>query len=366
MERVIINRLTLHDIHEALGAEFIEHGEYLVPESYGDTLAEYEAVKKRVALADLSDRGKLRLGGKEHLKFLQGMLTNDVLALENGQGMYAAILTVKGRMVSDMRVYRERDSVLLDLEPGINVKVSELLKQYRLSYKASIDDLTESLGLFSIQGPRARSLAVDIIGGVDSLSREHDHLRRLVNGTEIMVVRADRTGGEGYDVYAPSGELSGIWKLLMERGMVYGISPVGSKTLDTLRIEAGIPLYGVDMDDDTMPIEAGLWNAISFEKGCYVGQEVVARIKWRGHVNWHLIGLITGGDRIPLRGSEMFHGEKKIGHITSGTFSHALQKRIALGYIRREYIEPGTGVRLRLPDGTSEEAEVSTLPFIKG
>jgi glycine cleavage system T protein len=366
MERKSMKRLPLHGIHESSGAVFLERGDWLVPDSYGDTQAEYEAVKKRIGLADLSDRGKLRLGGREHLKFLQGMLTNDVLKLENGQGVYAAILTVKGSMVSDMRVYREQDSVLLDLEPGLNIKVGELLKKYRLSYRASIDDLTESTGLISIQGPDAHRLVDDIIGKENPLSVEYDHERRLVNGTVIMVVKADRTGADGYDIYAPSGELSRIWEHLLERGKDYRITPVGSKALDTLRIEAGIPLYGTDMDDDTIPIEAGLWSALNFEKGCYVGQEVVARIRWRGHVNWHLMGLITSGDRIPVKGSEVFYGGKKIGHITSGTFSPVFHTPIALGYIRREYIEPGTRVQLKLPDGALEDAEVSRLPFRKG
>jgi glycine cleavage system T protein len=363
MEKALIHLLPLHNTHEALGAVFTERGEYLVPEIYGDTHEEYEAVKKCAGLVDLSDRGKLRLGGKDHLKFLQGMLTNDVLALKEGKGMYAAILTVKGRMVSDMRVYREGDSVLLDLEPGLNIKVGGFLTKYRLSYKASIDDLTRGLGLLSIQGPAARRLAADIIGEDNPLSSEYDHGRRLVAGTEIMVARADRTGSNGYDIYATSGELSGVWEFLMERGKAYGIKPVGSRVLDTLRIEAGIPVYGIDMDDDTIPIEAGLWNALNFEKGCFVGQEVVARIKWRGHVNRHLRGLIMSGEGIPERGSEVFYGEKKIGRVTSWTFSPGLQKRIALGYLRREYIGPGTRVLLKLTDGASEEAVVSSLPF---
>jgi glycine cleavage system T protein len=365
MEKANIRTLPLHEVHESLGAVFLKRGGWLVPESYGDSPAEYEAVKKRAGLMDLSDRGKLRLGGKEHLKFLQGMITNDVSALEDGQGMYAAILTVKGRMVSDMGVYREKETVLLDLEPGLNNKVGDLLKKYRLSYKASIDDLTESTGLLSVQGPEAYRLAVDIAGEENPLSNRYDHVKRIVDGTEIMIVRAGRTGEDGYDFYVPSGELSRIWGLLMERGKEYGITPAGSKALDTLRIEAGIPVYGTDMDEDTIPIEAGIWDALNFEKGCYVGQEVVARIKWRGHVNRHLVGLITSGERVPERGSDLFHGEKKIGLITSGTFSPALRKNIALGYIRREFVEPGTPVNLKLPDGTYEEAEVSGLPFPK-
>jgi len=361
-----LKRLSLHGVHESLGADFGESGEWLVPESYGDRPGEYEAARNRVSIADLSDRGKLRLGGKDHLKFLQGMLTNDVIKLEEGKGMYAAILTVKGRMVSDMRVYREKDSVLLDLEPGLNAKVGELLKKFRLSYKATIDDLTESTGLLSIHGPGAPDLLGEVIGEKNLPVNEFDHVRASVAGREVTVIKIRRTGEEGYDIYALTDGLADVWGLLMEKGNDFGIKPAGRGALEILRIEAGIPVYGIDMDDDTIPIEAGIWDALNFEKGCYVGQEVIARIKWRGHVNRHLLGFISDGDKVPETGSEVFLGEKKIGRVTSGAFSPVLGKPIALGYIRREFKEPGTRVEIRSPDGSIEHAEVAALPFLGG
>ena len=361
-----LKRLSLHGVHESLGADFGESGEWLVPESYGDRAGEYEAVRNGVGIADLSDRGKLRLGGKEHLKFLQGMLTNDIIKLEEGNGMYAAILTVKGRMVSDMRVYREKDSVLLDLEPGLNAKVGELLKKFRLSYKATIDDLTESLGLISIHGPRAPLLLEDIIGRGNLPVNDLDHVIASVTGREATVIKIRRTGEEGYDIYADTDGLADVWGLSMEKGKEHGIKPTGRAALEVLRIEAGIPVYGIDMDDDTIPIEAGIWDALNFEKGCYVGQEVVARIKWRGHVNRHLLGFISDGDKVPETGSEVFLGEKKIGRVTSGAFSPVLGKPIALGYIRREFKEPGTLVEIRSPNGSIEHAEVAPIPFPGG
>lgn len=356
-------RLPLHDIHESLGAEFVERGGSLVPESYGNPSGEYEAARNRVGISDLSDRGKLRLSGKDHLKFLQGMLTNDVMKLGEGEGMYAAILTVKGRMLSDMHVYGEKESVLLDLEPGLNIKVGEILKRYRLSYKANIDDLTESMGLLYIHGPLARRLLVQVTGVEKLPLEELSHMRAAIDGRDVTIVRISRTGGEGYDIYAPADALSDIWKVLIENGGAHGIMPVGRSALDTLRIESGIPLYGADMDEETIPIEAGIWNALNFEKGCYVGQEVVARIKWRGHVNRHLSGLVLSDEKIPRKGSEIFVGEKKIGYVTSAVRSPALGKPLALGYVRREYIEPGTSVRIKLPDGSFEEARVTPLPF---
>lgn len=358
-----MRKLRLHDIHESLGALFREAGEVPVPAAYGDSTAEYEAVRNKVGIIDMSDRGKLRLSGKEHLKFLQGMLTNDVIKLEEGKGMYAAVLTVKGRMLSDMNVYREPESVLLDLEPGLNEKVEELLKKFRLSYKAQIDDITDDLGLISVHGPNAGKL-VSSISGVDvSGLEELSHKKARVDTAELLIVKINRTGEEGLDVYAPSDSIEGIWSVLMDNGKELGVKPVGLDAYNTLRIEAGIPIYGADMDEETIPIEAGIWRALNFEKGCYVGQEVVARIKWRGHVNRHLMGLTMAGEDLPASGDEIFAGEKKIGRITSSVFSPALGRPVALGYVRREFKSPGTEVIIKVKGELSEKAKVSELPF---
>ena len=147
-----MKKLPLNDIHQSLGANFGDSSGWSVPKDYGDETSEYKAVRESVGIADLSSRGKLSLSGKDHLKFLQGMLSNDVMKLEECRGMYATVLTVKGRMVSDMRVYREKESILLDLEPGLNEKVLELLTKFRLSYKAVIDDIRIVLAYFQFRG----------------------------------------------------------------------------------------------------------------------------------------------------------------------------------------------------------------------
>ncbi len=331
---------------------------------YGGWLREYEAVKKGAGLLDLSARGKIRLSGKEHLKFLQGMLTNDVMKLAEGEGTYAAILTVKGRMLSDMRVYKAAESVLLDLEPGINVKVKDLLLKYRLSYKAAVDDVTEELSLFSIQGPESKNI-LEAAGITVPDLKEHGHFKAALNGMEVICAAACRTGEEGYDLYFPADRSEEARGYLMEKGSPFGLEPVGYKALEVLRIEAGIPIYGKDMDEETIPIEAGIWNALSFEKGCYVGQEVVARIKWRGHVNRHLMGIVLEEGYTPSAGDEIFAGEKKIGRITSQAFSPALGRNVALGYVRREFVEPGTEVFVASADGSRGKGAVRPLPLFK-
>lgn len=353
----------LHDVHKSLGAEFRESGDIQLPANYGDSLGEYEAVRSNVGIMDLSDRGKLRLSGKEHLRFLQGMLTNDVINLEEGKGMYAAVLTVKGRMLSDMHVYREAESVFLDIEPGLNSKVTDLLKKFRLSYKADIEDVTDDLGLISVHGPNAAELVTSLSGVDVSGMEELSHLRTHADDTALFIVKINRTGEEGFDIYTPTRSTEVLWNTLLEKGKEFGVKPIGLDAYSTLRIEAGIPVYGADMDEQTIPIEAGIWHALSFDKGCYIGQEVVARIKWRGHVNRHLMGLLMEGENLPASGDEIFAGEKKIGIVTSSVYSPALKRPVALGYVRREFKTPGTEIIINVKGEHSESALVSELPL---
>jgi len=361
-----MKKLPLNEVHKKIGANFQDSVGWSVPMDYGDELSEYKAVRENVGIIDLSPRGKLRLCGKDHLKFLQGMLSNDVMKLEEGMGMYATILTVKGRMISDMRVYREKESILLDLEPGLNEKVTQLLTKFRLSYKATIDDITESVGLLSIQGPHSGKLLGLLLEEEIPQMEEFNFIQKEFIGHELTINKVNRTGEEGFDLYLDNKGLQVIWEALMNKGEGLKIKPLGYSAMNTLRIEAGIPVYNVDMDESNIPIEAGLWNALNFEKGCYVGQEVVARIRWRGHVNWHLMGFKGVGDYVAGIGDEIFDGERKIGRVTSSTFSPSLNKPISLGYIRREFKETGTKVSLKGADGSETHAEVNDLPFYKG
>ncbi len=352
----------LYDIHSLKGAIFGDYPGFIMPKSYGNPLEEYLAVRKGVGLIDLSHHGKLRVSGKEHLKFLQGMVTNDLMKLGEGKGLYATLLTVKGRMFSDMRIYRDRESILLELEPGLNEKVRELLVKYRLSYKANIEDLTDTSCLFSINGPYSKGLLKKTLREEIPELKENEFLERVINDSEIMIVRINRTGEDGYDIFSKADRAKTFWESLIENGRGLGIKLVGLDAMETLRIEAGIPRYGADMDEDTIPLEAGLLDAISFEKGCYVGQEVIARIKWRGHVNRCLVGFEIEGDTIPSKGHKIFHDEREIGHITSSVFSPFFKKVIALGYIRREFKEPGTAVLVKL-NGNSKSGRIVKTPF---
>jgi len=361
-----MKKLPMNKVHQTLGAVFGDSSGWSIPKNYGDKISEYKTVREGVGISDLSSRGKLRISGKDHIKFLQGMLSNDVMKLEEGKGVYATILTVKGRLITDMRVYKDNDSVLFDLEPGVNEKVSELLTKFRLSYKAPIDDLTETLGLISVQGPDSKKLLEMLLDESLPQMSEYEFQKKEFGGSELMIVYVNRTGEEGFDLYIENNKFEHLWGELMKKGEALYIKPVGYDALNILRIESGIPIYNIDMDENNIPIEAGLWNALDFEKGCYVGQEVVARIKWRGHVNRHLMGFVCKNEKVLEAGNEIFKDEKKIGWVTSAVFSPTLNKPICLGYIRREYKDPGTEVSIKYSDNTEVLAQVVDLPFYRG
>jgi aminomethyltransferase len=359
-----MKKTTLYGIQLSQGADFEEFSGWMMPKSYGSLLEEYKAVRNNVGIVDLSHHGKIEFRGKEHIKFLQGILSSDVKKLEEGDGQYSTFLTPKGRIITDMRLYRRRDSVLLDLEPGLNEKVRELFLKYRISYKVDIEDVTESTSLISVHGPKAKKLAEKTLGKQIPELKESDFITSEINGQELLIANINRTGELGFDIFVSSdGTNKTIWENLIAGGQEFNAKPVGLDAFETLRIEAGIPVFGVDMNENTIPIEAGIWNALSFDKGCYVGQEVIARIKWRGHVNRNLIGIIIDGDQIPRKDSRIICGEREIGHITSSTFSPKLNKIIALGYIRREYNNPGARITVEIESNKTVSAEVSGVPF---
>lgn len=354
----------IYNLHLKNNVEFKEESGWLIPKRFNEVNKEISNVRNNQGMIDLSHRGKLRLSGKEHIKFLQGMLSNDIERLIDGKGLYATILTVKGKIISDMRVFKNNDFVSLDLEPGLNFKIKDHLLKFRLSYKAEIEDITDGYSLFHLCGPRIDQFLNSVLSSDISGLNENDFSTKKLNETQLTVIKVNRTGEKGFDLMFKSQDAQNVWTDLLEKGKEYNLKPFGLDAYEILRIEAGIPIYGKDFDETTIPIEAGLWTALSFEKGCYVGQEVIARIKWRGRVNWHLMGFIVEGDNTVSTNNKILNGNKEIGRVTSAAFSPTLSGNIALGYIRREFKEPGTEVQIQLNNNLFAKAKVVELPFL--
>jgi len=322
----------------------------------------YAAARQRAALVDRSSRGRIVVSGKDRASYLQGLLTNDIVALKAGRGCYAAYLTPQGRMIADLLVYELGDVILLTMSGDVKDTVLSKLDQFIFSEDVQLGDATGSFAQIAVIGPEAAAAVAGALdeGSADILSGlgEHGNLRALIGGQPAIVARITDTGESGFDVFLDRSQVAGLMSAL-ERA---GVRAIDEATAEAIRIEAGVPLFHRDMDEETIPLEAGIESrAISLTKGCYVGQEVIIRVLHRGHgrVAKKLVGLMLDGDQVPVRGAAVLAGDREIGHVTSGTISPSLGRPIALAYVHRDFVEPGTAV---LVGGAS--AVVAPLPFV--
>jgi len=291
-------------------------------------------------LLDRSERGKLALTGEDRKAFLNGQVTNDVEALEPGQGCYAAFLTPKGKMLGDLRILDTPDELLLDTERVALQGLFDLVRRFSIGHEVQLHKRTLESGLLSLIGPGARSVA----SAAELPEAEHSHIAAQIAEHPVRLIATDA----GVDVLCSAGDTETVATALRAAGA----EPMDEAYAEILRVERGRPRYGVDLDDSVIPQEAGLnERAVSFTKGCYVGQETVARLHWRGKPNRHLRGVrlvapAQAGTPLTLEG-------KEVGRLTSAVVSPRLGP-VALALVRRE-APPGT----TLDDGSA----VVELPF---
>ena len=354
----------LHDIHTTMGTDFADFAGWEMASSYGDPVAEHLAVRESAGLLDLSHRGKILVTGKDRTKFLHNIVSNEVNNLKPGEGNYSTLLNSRGRLLVDFRLYLMEDYILLDVDGDNLAKLIKGLKRYIIVNKVELEDQTESLSLISLQGPNSSQLLNTTFAESIPDLAEHHHLGLEYDGFDLIVVATGYTGESGYDIFVPVEGVTHLWSALSAKGKDIGVTPVGLTALESLRIEAGVPRYGVDMDEEYIASEVGLENAIDYDKGCFIGQEVVGRVKFRGKVNKMLVGMEVGGDAAPVRGAKVYGDDGEIGHVTSSLLSPTLSRPLAMGYVRREFVEPGSKVTVQV-DGATASAEVVELPFYK-
>ncbi|HEU4714125.1 MAG TPA: glycine cleavage T C-terminal barrel domain-containing protein [Pyrinomonadaceae bacterium] len=295
---------------------------------------DYESVRDGGAgLIDLSKmRGRIRVTGSEVVMFLNGLITNDIKSLGENEWMPAVFPNVQGRLIGAVRILRKDPWFLIDTDAASHEAVLKTISRFTLAGDFKVADVTSELALLTVQGKRAGE---------------------VVKNTDLPAVRATHTGEDGFDLIVEDG--AGVTQKLIAAGA----EPVSPETFEILRIEAGIPRHGVDMDETNVVLETNLDDAISYTKGCYVGQEIIVRIKHRGHVAKKLTGLKF--EQPVEAGATITSDGKDIGRITSVTYSPKLESTIALGYVRYEYLPAGTTVRAGDVAGT-----VTDLPFVRG
>ena len=322
----------------------------------------YTAIREGAALVIPADRAQIAVSGRDRASYLQGLLTNDIPALTPGTGCYAAWLTAQGRMTTDMHVLESGDMILLDVPRSVRESVLQRLDQFLFSEDVQLADVTESMAVVGVHGPRAAALVQQLAPQLSGLAdwAQYRNERSEFAGSPLVVARIDQLGVPGFMLYASVASRDALASALEAAGA----ARASDEAVAAARIEAGYPVFGVDMDEDVIPLEAGIEErAISFSKGCYVGQEVVIRVLHRGHgrVVRRLVGLRLAGESRPEKGTRIHAGDRNVGFVTSSASSPRVGS-IALGYVHRDFVEPGTRVEVESSSGRTE-ATVSALPF---
>jgi len=361
---VTMPQTRLYHHHITLKATFEEVTGWQMPLHYGDMLGEYRAVREAVGIADLSHRGKVRVTGDDRVKWLQSVISNDLLSLQPGQGRYSSFLTHKGKMLSYFRCYMQPDAVMLEDVGEIGDQTYGALRKFLLyGTKAKMENCRESWGLLLLSGPKAAAVMKAAFGADVGDLQPINFISAAIGGQTALVMRTEETGERDYEVLIPVDGLAAAWERLLDAGAASGIKPVGSHAREALRMEAGIAKAGPDLNEEIVPPEANLQDkAFSLSKGCYPGQEVVARMDTYGSLRRHLVGLLVKGSVVPPKGAKLFTGTREVGWVTSATLSPELKAPIAFGFPLRDFSTPGTTLSIEA-DGARYEATVQPLPF---
>jgi folate-binding protein YgfZ len=334
----------------------------LMLDHYGDPQAEYAAARSAAVIFNESGRGKVEVGGRDAARFLHNLCSNDVICLAAGAGCETFLATAKARMIAHLFVFRigaDNQTYWLDTEPQLGGKVLAHLDRYLISERVELADRTAERAHYHLAGPLAAErlqqvLALPIPPPLHAIETAMD------SGVSLQVWRRDLLGVPGFDLIGPPDALAGLWQRLIDSGVVRA----GRQTREVLRVEAGMPRDGVDLDDNTFVPEAGRTaQAISYTKGCYLGQEPIVMARDRGQINRTLLGVKLPAGPVPA-GSLLFRDGKEVGRCCSSVPSPALGMGIALAVLRRGSWEPGIALEVEAA-GQRHPAETAELPFVK-
>ncbi len=348
----------LFDLTQEQGAEYSTYSSWEMPAHYGDIQVEHQAAHSAAVLRDTSHWGRICISGKDHLDLLHRMSTNDFATLQSGSGFEAVLPDNRGRILELGIFYRDAASTLAILSPPGREQVPAWLDRYIFSEDITLEDITPTTAMIDLSGPRA----VDIVStalDIDLRKAANHHLLSRPQQDEPWLMRLDFSGHAGLRVIGPIQEARNIWLKLRASGA----RPMGEEAFEILRIEVGIPLYERELTEDHNPWEAGLNHVIHMDKGCYIGQEVIARLNTYDKVKQHLMGLKLPQGALPTFATPLEVGGRAVGKITSATYSPRLRHNIALAYVRSAHCNPGTAVDFSL-NGTTCRAEIIALPFI--
>jgi folate-binding protein YgfZ len=323
---------------------------------------EYNDVVAHAGLFDMSDRGRLQLSGKDALEWLNSLITNDVKALRPGMGMRAVLTTPKGRVIDDLVVLLSPDLFLVGTDATTRAKVRDWFARYIIREDVQVNDVTDGTAELWLRGPSVARV-IEALGGPDPESLPAwGHCRVAVGSAAVMFVKTVDALGLGFNFILRAEDLAAVRAEILSAGAPVGLHAARPATYEALRLEAGLPAVAKELSEEVNPLEAGLWSSVSFKKGCYVGQEVVARLNTYHKVTRQLAGFVLeDGAPAGATGRVLADG-KEIGRVTSSGWSPKLRRPIALGFLKSTHAEPGRQVVIEASE-QALSAQVSALPF---
>ena len=355
-------RTPLHEFAVERGAGFTEWYGWRVPRAYGDVKLEYGAARDGAALHDSSYTGRIKATGEDVLDLLHRLSTNELVSLQPGQGAPTVLTTDRGRILDVITVINLGDHVLVLTSPQMQDKVIEWIDKYTIVDDVTLEDVTATSAVLSLIGPKVGAF-VGRLAGLDVGSfLPYQAARATLGGVDCNVFRRDLVGLAGFDVVVDREHVDVLWRELIEAGAL----PMGVEAHEALRVEVGAPAYGKELGEAYNPLEAGLWGSISFTKGCYIGQEVVARLDTYQKVQRHLVSLVFSSGALVQEGMALALEGREVGHITSAARVPTTGTLVGLGYVRKEASDARTRLDLADLNGAWAKVEAPVLPFGPG
>jgi folate-binding protein YgfZ len=327
----------------AAGAVFAESDGCTLPEIFSEVPAEYRAAREKAAIFDTNWHATFSLTGTDRVRYLNAVVSGNVQALEEGAGTLALLLNSQGRILAELEIYRLPEQLLVRTHGSARDRARETLEKYIIMDDVELADATDSVGSFAIEGPFAGEILQEVcgvqIGGLSALSIREIRVGEL----QFNLVFKSHFGFPGAEFLAAPETLRALWTRLMAAVKAKGGKPIGMQAVNILRLEAGIPWFPADFNENVIPHEAALEEThISFGKGCYTGQEIVERVRSRGHVNRRRVRLKFSRNEPPEFGARLFSDGKEIGLVTSAAYSPQAGSAIGMGYVRKEHTAPGS------------------------
>jgi len=359
-----MKQTALHDVHAALGAKLIEFGGWHMPVQYGAILDEARCVRTTAGLFDLGHMGRVHVRGKDHLRFLDRVCTNFVAKIPVGAIRYSLFCKPDGNPIDDLLVYREADAVYLVVNASNTPVDLAWLREHAHGFEVEIDDQSDATGMLALQGQRSTEVLQPLVTGCDltQIGYYKFGFGTVCGIPNTRISRTGYTGELGYELYLDNQHVVRVWQAILAAGAGADVRPIGLGARDILRLEAGMPLYGHEIDATHNPIEAGLDFGVSFkdEKGDWIGREALLAVRSAPHKK--LVGISTDGPRVPRQGARLFSGATDVGYVCSGAVSPTLGTNIASAYVALDRGAVGTSLEVDFK-GKRQPCTVRELPF---